>query len=124
MPGGEAKGRRSGRWRRRERFFLSSRGLASADVSPGCEEVERPGQHSHGGCAAPAGDSRVGPVRGTPMPKKTGAERRPRRGPSADRKRRLKAIREQIRQGAFDDDDKLRVALDRMIDRLLERSRR
>lgn len=60
----------------------------------------------------------------TPMAKKSGAGRPARRRRSPERQRRLDAIREQIRQGTYKDDDKLRIALDRMIDRLLERSRR
>ena len=57
------------------------------------------------------------------MPKKTRSRRHPRRAPSADGQRRLKAVRGEIDQGTYDEDDKLRIALDRMIDRLLERSR-
>ncbi len=57
------------------------------------------------------------------MPKKTRSRRHPRRTRSADGQRRLKAVRGEIGQGTYDEDDKLRIALDRMIDRLLERSR-
>lgn len=57
------------------------------------------------------------------MPKKTKSRRHPRRTRSADGQRRLKAVRGEIDQGTYDEDDKLRIALDRMIDRLLERSR-
>lgn len=59
-----------------------------------------------------------------PMAKKPGARRPARRRRSAERQARLDAIREQIRRGAYKDDDKLRIALDRMIDRLLERTKR
>ncbi len=57
------------------------------------------------------------------MPKKTRSRRHPRRRRSADGQRRLEAVRGEIGQGTYDEDDKLRIALDRMIDRLLERSR-
>ena len=58
------------------------------------------------------------------MAKRTRATRSPRRKKDPERERRLKAIRREIRQGTYDDDDKLQLALDRMIDRLLERSKR
>lgn len=57
------------------------------------------------------------------MPKKTRSRRHPRRTRSVDEQRRLKAVRREIGQDTYDEDDKLRIALDRMIDRLLERSR-
>lgn len=57
------------------------------------------------------------------MPKKTSSTPHPRRRRAADRQRRLKEVRRKIAEGTYDEDDKLRVALDRMIDRLLERSR-
>ena len=50
-----------------------------------------------------------------------GGTKRPAR---AERERRVEKIREEVRKGTYDDDEKLRLALDRMIDRLLERSKR
>ena len=70
------------------------------------------------------GSCGLGLVRGSPMAKKTGTKGSPRRKRDPERERGLEAIRREIRQGTYEDDDKLRLALDRMIDRLLERSKR
>jgi len=70
------------------------------------------------------GSYSLGLVRGSPMAQKAGTKGSPRRKQDPERERRLKAIRRQVRQGTYDDDDKLQLALDRMIDRLLERSKR
>ena len=58
------------------------------------------------------------------MPKKREPKQRPRRGVADARQSRVEAIRQEVEQGTYDDEQKLRVALDRMIDRLLERSKR
>ena len=42
----------------------------------------------------------------------------------AERKRRTRKVQAEVQQGTYDDAEKLRLALDRMIDRLLERSKR
>ena len=58
------------------------------------------------------------------MAQKTGTKGSPRRKRDPERERRLKALHREVRQGTYDNDDKLQLALDRMIDRLLERSKR
>jgi anti-sigma28 factor (negative regulator of flagellin synthesis) len=58
------------------------------------------------------------------MPKKREPKQRPRGGVADARQSRVEAIRQEVEQGTYDDEQKLRVALDRMIDRLLERSKR
>jgi anti-sigma28 factor (negative regulator of flagellin synthesis) len=57
------------------------------------------------------------------MPKKREPKHRARGGVTAARQSRVEAIRQEVEQGTYDDEQKLRIALDRMIDRLLERSR-
>jgi len=55
-------------------------------------------------------------------------KRRPRtvsrRQDPAERHRRVEEVRREVADGSYDDDEKLRLALDRMIDRILERSKR
>jgi len=36
----------------------------------------------------------------------------------------VEEVRREVADGSYDDDEKLRLALDRMIDRILERSKR
>jgi anti-sigma28 factor (negative regulator of flagellin synthesis) len=58
------------------------------------------------------------------MAKKRAPKRGPRGGPADARPSRVEAIRQEVEQGTYDEEQKLRIALDRMIDRLLERSKR
>jgi hypothetical protein len=58
------------------------------------------------------------------MPRKKEAKHRPRGGVADARRSRVEAIRQEVEQDTYDDEQKLRIALDRMIDRLLERSKR
>jgi anti-sigma28 factor (negative regulator of flagellin synthesis) len=58
------------------------------------------------------------------MPKKREPKHRPRGDVSDPRRNRVEVIRQEIEQGTYDEEQKLRIALDRMIDRLLERSKR
>jgi len=59
------------------------------------------------------------------MPKKREpTKHRPRGGLTGARRSRVAAIRQEVEQGTYEDEQKLRIALDRMIDRLLERSKR
>jgi anti-sigma28 factor (negative regulator of flagellin synthesis) len=58
------------------------------------------------------------------MPKKKEAKHRSGGGVADARRSRVEAIRQEVEQGTYDDEQKLRIALDRMIDRLLERSKR
>ena len=58
------------------------------------------------------------------MARRTNNRRERYRGTAAEREERIEQIQREIQAGSYEDEEKLRAAMDQMIDRLLDRVQR